>query len=176
MKLVLKSILIFLIFLYSLVYFLPKENLYYFALEKLQNEKILINSKKIKDKFFSLNIKDSVIFYDSIKALEVSNIDLNIYLFTNSLNISNISLDDMLKRFLPSKIKTLEVSYTILNPLVVNIKANLVQAKVYGIFDITSNTVTLYLKPSKQFLKLYKDILKNMKKQENGEYKIEYKL
>jgi len=176
MKTVLKTILIVVFFLFSLIFFLPKENLYYLGLQELQYEKIIINSKTIKDEAFTLKIKDSVIFYDEIQALKIKDINLDVYLLSNTLKISDIALDEMLQQFLPSKIKTLELSYTILDPLVVNIKANLTQAKAYGVFDITTNTIILNIKPSRQFLKLYKELLKNMKKQTNGEYQIEYKL
>lgn len=176
MKSLLKSLLIFIFFIFALLIFLPKENLYYFALKKAYEEKIFVNSKSIKDDGLSLSIQKSIIYYDDIQALKVENINLNLYLIHNTINIYDIALDDMLRQFLPSKIKSLEISHSILNPLVVDIKANLVQAKAYGSFDILTNTISLNIKPSKQFLVLYKKLLKNMKKLENGEYQIEYKL
>ncbi|HIP13019.1 MAG TPA: hypothetical protein EYG97_01010 [Arcobacter sp.] len=176
MKLIFKSLLIFLFFVLSVLVFLPKENLYCLALEKLQNEKILINSKSIKDELLSLNINNSIIYYDGIQACKVSSVGINLYLFENSVNIYNIRLDDMMKQFLPPKIKSLNISHSLFNPLIININANLIQAKAYGSFDISTSTLTLYIKPSKHFVKSYKKLLLNMIKQENGEYKIEYKL
>jgi hypothetical protein len=176
MKIFFKVMLILVIFIYSLIYFLPKENIYYFALEKLENNKVSINTQNIKDDKFSLKLNNLIIFYNNIQALKISSMNFNIFLFNNNIQVSNIELDDMLKQFLPSKIKTLEINYSIFNPLFVTINADLIQAKAYGNVDISRKTIILNIKPSKKFLRMYSKLLKNMKKQTNGEYRIEYKL
>lgn len=175
-KQILKYILLLGVFLIAFIAFAPKENLYFLLLDSLQKEKIIINSKKIEDRYLEFNIQNSDISYQGIDAVNIEELKIKTCLASSKVIIFNISIDDSMKQFLPSKIKTIKASHSILNPLFIDIKINLVQAKAYGVVDILEQKVILNLIPSQQFLKSYKKLLKQMKKQENGEYKIEYKL
>ena len=175
-KQIFKYILLLAIFLIALIAFAPKENLYFFLLESLQKEKIVVKTKDLEDNYLEFSIKNSEVSYQGIDAVNIKELNIKTYIVKSKIEILNISLDDSMKQFLPSKIKNIQLSHSILNPLFIDIKANLIQAKVYGVVDILEQKVILNLAPSKQFLKSYKKLLRKMKKQKSGEYKIEYKL
>lgn len=171
-----KYIGILVIFVASLLVFLPKENLYFLLLDKIKQEKVIVKNTKIQDDYYSFKLTNTDILYQGVKAVNIENLNIQTYLVSSKIEVSNIVLDDIAKQFLPSRIKTIQISHSVLDPLAVHIKANLIQAKAYGVFNLTTQTVVLNIIPSKQFIKSYKRLLKNMKKMKNGEYQIEYKL
>jgi len=175
-KNILKFLAIFILFLEALIIFLPKENLYFLALQEAKEHKVFVQNKTITDNYFSFELKNSTISYEGVQAATIENFNISTYLFSSKLKISNIFLDDLVKQFLPSRIKTVQISHSILDPLNIHIKANLIQAKAYGIFSLKLRKFIIYIKPSKQFLRSYKKLLRGAKKQKNGEYKIEYQL
>jgi hypothetical protein len=176
MKRLFKILLIVVVFFVSLICLLPKENLYYFVLENLQKQKVLVNSQSLQSKCFSFGALDSTVQYDGIEAVSIKKINIKLYIVQTKLELYNISIDNSLKNILPSEIKKLEIYHSIINPVEVIIKAKLAGAKAYGVFNIVTNTLVLNIDASNKFKRSYSKIIKNMKKQENGEYQIEYKL
>ena len=171
-----KYILVFMVFLGSLLVFLPKENLYFFLLDKIKQEKIVVKNEKIQDDYYSFKLFNTNIFYQGVNGVKIENFNIQTYLFSSKIEIYNIVLDDIAKQFLPPRIKSVQISHSVLDPLVVHIKANLIQAKAYGTLNLKTRKVLLIVNPSKQFLKSYKRLLRKMKKMKNGEYQIEYNL
>jgi hypothetical protein len=150
MRLILKFLTILVIFIYSLLFFLPKENIYYFALQKLHNEKIDIKTKNIEDKYIGINLKNNIIKYEGIKVATIEGISFKTLFFKTDIKINDFKVQKSLKRFLPFDMKCIEISHNILNPLVIDIKL------------------------SKQFDIKDKNIMKYLTKTSNG-YRYEYK-
>jgi hypothetical protein len=171
-----KFIFILAIFLGSLLVFLPKENLYYLALDMLKKEKVVVLNSNIEDKYYKFILSNTNIFYQKINIAKIKHLNIQTYLLSSKIEISNIVLDDIAKQFLPSKIKFVQISHSILKPLEIYIKANSIQAKAYGSINLQNRKVLLNIIPSKQFIRSYGKILKKMKKMKNGEYRFEYKL
>lgn len=150
MKIILRSLVLSVLFIYALLIFLPKENLYYLALEKLSDHKVEVVSSSIKDTNFGLNISNSKIKYEKIDVAAVDRIFFKTLLFKTELNIQNLKVQKSLKKFFPYDMKYIKITHNILDPLAVDIKL------------------------SKQFKIKNKDISKYLTKTENG-YRYEYK-
>lgn len=149
MKIILKSFLISILFLYSLLIFLPKENLYYFLLEKLKAENVEIVNSAIKDKHISLNIYDTNVKYKKTDVATVKNIEVKSLLFQTNIDIKDIKIQKSLKKFFPYDMEYIRIEHNILNPLVIDIEL------------------------SKQFKIKDENIMKYLTKTENG-YRYEY--
>jgi hypothetical protein len=150
MKIILKSLSVFILFVYMLLIFLPKENLYYLALEKLSAYKIELTNTKVQDKYVSLALENTNIKYEKIKVGSIDNIEIKSLLFKTTINIKNLKVQKSLKKFLPYDMKSIEIIHSILNPLVIDIKL------------------------SKQFKINNKEIMKYLTKTQTG-YRYEYK-
>ena len=150
MKIILKYISVFILFIYMLLIFLPKENLYYFALEKLAEDKIELTNTKVQDKYISLILENTNIKYEKIKVGSIENIEIKSLLFQTNIIIDNLKVQKSLKKFMPYDMKSIKIIHSILNPLVIDIKL------------------------SKQFKINNKDIMKYLTKTEDG-YRYEYK-
>jgi hypothetical protein len=83
-----KRICFVVVFLFSLIVFLPKENLYFQLKQQLQKYDISIENEKIVSKLFYLNIKDASLI---IKGIDVAKLDdIKIYLY-KALVVSKIN-------------------------------------------------------------------------------------
>jgi hypothetical protein len=161
----------FTLFMLALIYFMPKLNLYYAFEKELQNYKVVFEEASKEDSGFALKLKGVEVFYDSISVAKVKDVKLNIFVIYNSLNIDDIDLAGLASSFVPTKIKEVDVVYTIFNPLNITLKSD----GEFGEADVRLNLydrdINIILKPSKLMLQRYRPTLNNFKKAENGEYR-----
>lgn len=165
-----KLFLYLLIFLSSLVYFFPKVNGYYFLEHTLAKKRVVLSKEQVVDNGFSLEIKHATVSYEAIKSASVSDIDVKIFGLYNSVTVENVKLLDIASSFIPLKIYNIYVGYTLINPL--NIVGD-AQGE-FGVLHFTLNIVQkklkVVLKPSKLMLRRYRNTLRYMHKNSNGEY------
>jgi len=166
----LKFIGYFLFFIFMLIFFSPKENLYYLAEKELAKKSILISKESIKDSGFSFNIKNAHISMQEIESAIVSDLKIDTFLFFNTINISNIAFANTFKNFLPLNIDSVKISYSILNPLNIVIKSNGGFGNMSGTFNISKRVLNLKIKPSKLMKTKYRQTLRNFRKNKDGEY------
>lgn len=176
MKLIFKIIFYIFLFIYLILAFLPKHEIYNFALSKLQTYEVQIDSTSEKDKYFGFTIENANILFKDIKAANIENIDLSVLLYKNKINIQNISIAREFSKILPASINILNISHSILNPLFVNIELQGEEYKGHGTFDIVNNSIKFYFYPSNKFTKKYATLLKQLKKISDKEYIYEYSL
>ena len=133
-----------------LVVFIPKENLYYFALEKLNTQKVDIQTENIVDSGLVFNLVDNEIQYEKIDVAQVEDVELKLFFLKTELNFKDIIVNKAFQKFLPKKIKYIKITHNILDPLAINIVV------------------------SKKLNLRYQPLTKYLKKTENG-YRYEYK-
>jgi len=177
MKKLFKVLVLFILFFSFLIIFLPKEKVFFYALNALSKKNILFKSYIFEDKPYSFYLKDSNIYYKNIQALKIQDFSLNTYIVYNKLIINGIKVDDSLKQFVPSNIKNVNIKYSVLNPLFIDIDIYSKEFKVKGYIDILQEKLVLNLNVSKMFKKQYPKLLRQIKyDNKTKEYKYEYKL
>ena len=173
---ILKYLASTLFFLMMLVIFLPKTNLYYFALAEANKAGLVISNKSLKESSFGLKIEDVKVFYQGIEAANIGAVDINLYLFYNRVVLHKSKLSSLVENYLPREIDNVVVSYSIINPLEVTFVAQGRFGLASGSLHLDTRVVEISLKPSKIFMKQYKNSLRYLKKSENGEYSYEKSL
>lgn len=157
-------------FILALIYFSPKSSTYYLLESKLEPLGVVISSEVLKDSGFSLNIEDAKISFKSIDSATVGFSEVKIFGIYNSLSLFDIRLSTTAKTFLPLKIKSAKVTYSILHPLSIRANARGVFGSLEANFNIIDTTLRIVVVPSQKMLKNYKSSLKNLKKDDNGGY------
>ncbi len=159
-----------LFFILALIYFVPKVNLYHYIETKLQSQKVIFSNEEIKDNSFSLSINNIEVSYESIQSANIQSIEIHMFLLYNSISLKNIELSSVISSFIPLHIDSVEVKYSIFNPmnLVINASGEFGEAK--GKFSILDRNLTMQIEPSELMLKGYKSTLNNLSKNETGEY------
>jgi len=160
-------------FILALIYFMPKESVYYYLEKELQKQKIILSDEEIIDNGFSLQLNNTKLSYDSIESANVESINIKIFLVYNSLSVSNVRLLDVASSFVPLHVDTINIKYTIFNPLNIVAESNGEFGQASAEVNILDRNISMVLKPSPMMLKKYRATLRNLKKNKAGEYKYE---
>ncbi len=159
-----------LFFMAALMYFTPKASLYYFAETQIEPYGVIVTDELVKDNGMTLSLKDATVTVKSIESAVVQSVDVAIFGLYNSIDVKNITLASTASSFVPTDIKLLNISYSILNPL--NIKAYAsggfgeAEAKV----SLLDRKLILKLEPSKLMNSKYRSTMRNFKKLKDGGY------
>jgi len=159
-----------LFFLFALVLFTPKDSFYFLFEQELQKLNIIVSNETLQERLLSLNVQNLEINTKGIDTLVVKEVDFMLLLFYNAINFQNLEISSLMSAYIPSRVDTLDVRYTILNPLVVRAKSRGDFGHLRAEFSLVDRELKLFVTPSKLMLHKYKKTLQMLKKDENGEY------
>jgi len=160
-----------LFFIGALLYFMPKESLYFLGEKELQKYHVVIAHEGVKDKGFSLELRHLDLYVESIQSATIESVDIALFAFYNEVEVDNIALSSAVASMFPTKIEHVYIKYSVIDPLNVIFSAVGAFGTLHGMANIKERKVVALLKPSSLMLRNYKSTLRNFKKQANGEYK-----
>ena len=163
-------------FVGMLIFFLPKENLFYLAEKQLAQEKIYISKEVLRQKAFGLELKGASISYEGIEVANIQEADITTLLVWNKITLHDVALSSLIANYWPQKIQECEIRYTILNPLFVTAFAKGIFGEIHAEYSLKDGHVRVILHPSKVVLSKYRSSLRYFKKMKNGEYSYEKSL
>jgi len=131
-----KSIGIIVAVWFTLLVFMPKEEMYYKIEERLAKQDITLNEKRIEEGLFSLQVKDITVYVKGIALAHIDEIDFFTLLIYNTLHIDNLIVDEVLASKVPTQTKKATFTHQIFSPLAVSMDAN-------GSFGYAEGTVDL---------------------------------
>jgi hypothetical protein len=167
---VLKLLAYMLFFISTLVYFLPKASLYYFAEQELQKQKVIISDETITENLFSLELQNATLTYAGVNVAQIKKTDISLFIFYNTLRIEDVNLSNIASAYIPLHTDTLEVKYTIFDPLRVYLHAKGAFGEADAILHLKDRNITMLLKPSSLMQKQYVNSMHQLKKNDKGEY------
>ena len=157
-------------FMLAIMYFTPKDSIYFSFEEKLKHLDVVISSEQVEDSGFTLNITDADLSFKSISSAKINQSSITVFALYNSVSLKGITLSSTAKSFAPLNIESVNVVYSIVNPLNASIKAVGEFGELEGEFNIVDSSLHLELKPSQKMLKNYQSSLRKLSKTENGEF------
>jgi len=160
----------FVFFLFVLALFIPKSSVYFLLEQELAKNKIIISNEQVVDKLFTLKLQDAQVSYDGLEAARVKEIDFRLLGLYNSINLNDIELSSLVSSFVPSHIKNIHLRYSLLSPLSLHGKASGDFGDVEFEVSVQNMAVQMHMKASELMKKEYKNTLRELKKEENGEY------
>ena len=159
-----------LFFILALMYFTPKVALYYFAESHLKPHGIIITDEDVIDNGFTLSIKDAVVTFKAIESAKVSDINIAVFGLFNKVQIENIKLASTAASFVPTDVNSVDISYSIFNPLNIVATANGGFGEAEAQINLMDRNISIKLEPSKIMSQKYKSTLRNLKKSKDGGY------
>ena len=164
-----------LLFIAALLFFSPKESLYYYAEEQLKPLGVVIGYEEVSDNGFSLSITDAKLYVQKIKSANIDAITIAPYLFYNTVSVKNIVLDSTFKQFFPPLITDLSIVQSIFNPLVVHADAHGDFGEAHARVNLVDRNGSVIVRPSKLMVSRYRNTMRELKRTKAGEYHYEFK-
>jgi len=162
-----------LFFLGATLFFLPKVQLYYFAEEKLQDFKLVVDKESVNSLPFGIKIEDAHIVVEGIEGADVRSIELESFLVYTKIQADDIVLSSAAKSFVPLKVESIHASHAFWNPLEVIVDAKGEFGTLNAQLDLLKKEVHVRLQPSKKMSQSFQHTLRYLKKDQNGEYSYE---
>ncbi len=175
MKKIALFILYTVLFVGALLFFTPKESLYYYGEEQLKPLGVVLGYEEVIDHGFTLEVLHAKLYVQKIKSANIASIELSTFLLYNSVTVSNIVLDKTFEQFFPPLVERVAITQSIFNPLNVNAEAIGDFGEATATVDLLERNISVVLKPSKIMLSRYKNTLRQLKKSKEGDYRYEYK-
>ena len=164
MQMVKKSFIAFLIAWFAILVFMPKQAFYYKLEEELAKHEIKLNEEKINEGLFSLNLKQVSVYFKGINVATIEEVNLFTSLFSSSVELQSLHMDDSLKTMVPQETQKALLSYSIFSPLEVSVDASGSFGSMAGKIDLSERKVRLDFNESKNI-----EMLKpRLKKEEKG--------
>ncbi len=161
--------------LVTVLYFIPKTNLYYQLEHKLQPHGIIIHDEHVDDRWFWLDITDAQLYVKKIESLHVNKTRVMLLGFYNRIDLADILLASTLGQFVPEKITNATLRYALYNPL--NIKGTVLgdfgEAEVN--IDLYEGLFTAEIKVSELMKTEFSSTLRNLIRDKKGVYHYEYR-
>lgn len=168
-KLIIKMLYVALFFL-ALLYFLPKEHLYYLLQQELKEQKITLTQKSLQEKSFGLALENLTVSYEGVPVATIKHLDCTLFVFYNNLKAEGVTLSALTSSYLPPKLSYINANYSIVHPLNIDIEAK----GAFGFLHVTMNVlekrISAQLKPSHILQSNYRRSLRYLKREKNGEY------
>jgi hypothetical protein len=163
----------FIFFIVMLLLFFPKEQLYFAFEKELQNEHLVISNEQYNQKLLSLELREAELSFDRMRIATISKLEIRLLFLYNSVKAEDIELSKILKRFLPQKIATIELHYTLIEPFVLKGSAFGDFGEAMIVYNLQKSKLSVRLKASKLMKQHFHSTLLMLKKEDNGEYSYE---
>jgi len=169
-KKIMKFFAYLLFFIFSLILFMPKESVYFLLEKNLKVFDIVISKEHLTQNFLSLEVENLELSAKAIDAALIQKVDIVLLGVYNHVNVESIQLSSLVESYLPSKIESLEVVHSLLDPLHVVGEAKGEFGEASLIVNLVDRNISVALKPSKVMFSKYRNSLRMFKKSQNGEY------
>jgi len=159
-----------LFFFIALILFMPKENFYFLLEKELQKFDVVVSEERLQERSLSLEIENLHITAKEVDSAVIERADVMLLGFYNSIFFEGIELSSIVSVYLPPKLESVKVKYSILNPFIVYVDAHGEFGEAQLHFSLLESQLQASVKPSKKMLKEYKKSMRMLQKDENGEY------
>ena len=143
--------------LIGIIFFMPKDNIYYTAQKYLAKENIYINSS-VKNGF-SLELTNGKVYQNGIDFASFKDIRILPFLFFNKIEAKNIAIN-----FQNLNISNLNITYSIINPIKIYITGSSNFGKIKGKVNLIKKEIKIYI------LNLTNNNLKNFLRKDKKGY------
>lgn len=141
MQMVKKIILASFVLWITVLFFMPKAELYYSLEKALDKQDIKLNEKSIEEGLFSLSVKKVTVYIKGIPLINIEELNYFTLLFYSSLNIEDLIVDEALHSKIPAFIKEGHVKHQIFSPMSLTLDANGSFGQIVGNVDLMQGSV-----------------------------------
>jgi len=152
------------------MFFMPKVSTYYYAEQKLNKYQVILSNEEIMDNGLSLSVNNIDVSFEEIETAKIESFNAKLFLVYNAITLKNIQLASIAASFLPVKVDSVTIKYTLLDPLKIVAHSSGEFGEAKAEIHLLDRNASALIKPSKLMLQKHGKTLSMMKKQVNGEY------
>jgi hypothetical protein len=175
MKKIALYLLYTLLFFAALLFFTPKENVYYFAEEQLKPLGVIISHEETIDHGFTLEVRQAHLYVQKIKSADIGAFTVQLLGVYNHIGASKVILDPTFEQFFPPVIERLDLRQSLIGPFHINATAIGDFGEAEATVNLLERSASVVLKPSTLMRKRYQNTLKALTRTKEGDYRYEYK-
>jgi len=166
MQMVKKIIITLLIVWFSLLVFMPKQELFYKLEDQLAKQEIKINETSIDEGLFSLTLNQATVYVKGIEIATIEKINFFSLLFYTKVELDALLLDEALVAMAPRQIEQAVLSYSVLSPMDAKVNATGNFGVIEGSIDLQGRKLHVDFTETKEI----ETIRGQLKKDEKGWY------
>lgn len=175
MKKIALYLLYTLLFFAALLFFTPKENIYYFAEEQLKPLGVTIAQEETIDHGFTLEIREAQLYVQKIKSADIGSLSVKLLGVYNHIGVSKVIVDPTFEKFFPPEIEQVDLHQSLISPLHIKATASGDFGTAEATVNLLERSASVVLKPSKLMRKRYQNTLKALSRTKEGDYHYEQK-
>ena len=160
----------FLFFCFALMLFIPKDGLYFLLEKNLKEYGVVISGEQLYPTLSTLKVEHLAVSVKAIDAAAIESVEIRLFGVYNHISVEKIRLSSLVSSYIPPEIDSLDISYTLLNPLLIDAKSSGKFGEAKIVIDIKERLLNVMLSPSKLMQKKYKNSLRYFKKSKDGGY------
>lgn len=154
----------------------PKINAFYKVEELVSAYKVKLVAESMHERLFSLEVEHMSITYEGVKAAELAQTEILLLGLYNSIDIEGATLVGIVKNFMPSKIASVHISYSLVHPLTIKAEAKGDFGEAKLSYSLQEKKVVVVLHPSALMQQQFQSSLRLFKKSKDGVYYYEKSL
>ncbi len=159
-----------LLFLSALLYFLPKEHLYYLVQQTLQEQKITLTQKQLHETPFGIELHAVTLSYEGVPVAKIKDIRVTLFGLYDSVKAEGVELSSLASSYIPPKLSFVMANYSVLHPLAIDTVAQGVFGSLKAVLHLQEKKVLATVKPSHIFQTNYGRSLRYLHRKKDGEY------
>jgi len=158
-----KIVLAFFVVWLTVLFFMPKSELYYSVEKVLAKQDIKLNEKSIEEGLFSLTVKKVTVYVKGIPLINIEELNVFTLLFYTSLSIEDLIVDEALHTKIPAFTKEAHVKHQLFNPMTLTLDANGSFGEIVGNVDLMHRTVHMDFVDTKDISMIQPSLVKGIK-------------
>jgi len=119
-----KRLLYVLYVLVIAIVLIPKEKMFYTLEGVLAENQIFLSNETLNNRFISLEIDNIQVMADHLNVAGIKQMSLSPWIVYNRFSMSELEVSPQFRTFFPGKVDNVLVSYSILHPLSLHIRAD----------------------------------------------------
>lgn len=161
------------VFLMLVLFFLPKKSLYFEGEKLLKPQHVILSGERAEDTGFGLTVLGGTLYYEDLEVAELESVTVSPWLLFNRISVAPFRLSPAMKSFLPGTVDDVTVSYTVLDPLHISVRATGGFGALSGTVGLTDRRIRFDLTASKQLRAMDPFWLKQFTQTKEGGYRYE---
>ncbi len=171
----LRNIIFALLALITILYFIPKTNLYYQLEHTLEPHGIIVHNEHVDDRRFWMEVLGGELYVKKIETLHVKKARIMLFGAYNRIDFSGITLASTAGQFVPAKIETATLRHALYDPFHLHGEINGEFGTAEVTVDLSKRLFKAEITASALMKSKFKKTLSNLVRDKKGVYHYEYR-